>query len=240
MRGLWQFTNRYSNLLNDRHMWRASAEDSGHLALGRYASRIDRQPRRTFARMLRAIAVLVAFLAPASGIAAASTVVIIRVGTISPTEVSNDTGTPLPARVVLAKAFTSAMIAHDVDAIVELFTDEDAGPTVSADRSAWQKFEIRLWARRQADMNIRIAAYDYRITEQGAAWDADVYRDDWASVGINALPVTNSVWVHNGKLTNFTSTPRSTLDAEQLGNLWRPGSTPERPTSELRWCTTPC
>ena len=80
-------------------------------------------------------------------------------------------------------------------------------------------------------MNIRIAAYDYRITEQGAAWDADVYRDDWASVGINALPVTNSVWVHNGKLTNFTSTPRSTLDAEQLGNLWRPGSTPERPTS---------
>jgi hypothetical protein len=189
------------------------------------------QPRRSLARTLRAIAGLVALLAPAAGVAATSTVAMTRVGKISSADVSNDTRTGLPASIALAEAFTSAMNAHDVDAIVELFTDEDAGPTVYADRSAWQKFEIRLWAGRQSDMNIRIAAYNYRVTEQGAAWDADVYRDDWASTGVQALSVTNSVWAQNGKLTNFTSTPRRPLDAEQLGTLWRPGATPERPTS---------
>jgi hypothetical protein len=123
------------------------------------------------------------------------------------------------------------MNAHDVDAIVELFTDEDAGATVSADRYAWQKFEISLWAEHQARMNIRMEAHDFRLTEHGAAWDADEYRDDWEVVGVKAFAVTNSIWVHNGKLANFTSTPRNGSDTAQLGQLWRPGAMPERPTS---------
>jgi hypothetical protein len=125
--------------------------------------------------------------------------------------------------VALAQAFIVELNAHNVDALVELFTDEDAGASVSADRYAWLKFEIRLWAQTQADSNLRMQAYQYRITEQGAAWDADLYRDDWTAAGVAPLNVTNSIWVHNGKIANFTEKLRNPADADRLANLWQPG-----------------
>jgi hypothetical protein len=131
----------------------------------------------------------------------------------------------------LAQAFTAAVNAQDVDSLVDLFTEEDAGPTVTADRFAWQKFEIRLWAQKAADMNIQVVAQQYRLTEQGAVWDADEYRDDWAAIGMRVLRVTNSICVHNGKIASFASTPSNPIDADQLGNLWQPGASPERTSS---------
>jgi hypothetical protein len=65
--------------------------------------------------------------------------------------------------------------------------------------------EIRLWAQQQVQAGIRTVAYDFRVTENGAAWTADVYREDWRAVGVTPLRVTNSIWVHNGQLANFTS-----------------------------------
>jgi hypothetical protein len=146
-------------------------------------------------------------------------------------EASSDPWTERPDALALARAFTAALDGHDVEALVALFTEEDAGPTVTADRSAWQKFEIALWAEQQVRANIRVEAHDYRLTEHGVAWDAEVYRDDWAALGVAALPVTNSIWVHAGKLADFTSTPRDRRLAERLGDLWRPGAAPERPAS---------
>jgi len=130
--------------------------------------------------------------------------------------------------IALAQALTRTLNTHDLPELTDLFTDEDGGPTVMADRYAWLKSEIRLWAQLQADKNIHIDAYDYRTTEQGAAWSADVYRDDWTAVGVDPLRVTNSIWVHNGKIANFTEVARDSIDTEQLGPLWRPGSSPEQ------------
>jgi len=140
---------------------------------------------------------------------------------------SSESGAERPSAIELAQAFTAALNGHDVETLVDLFTDEDAGPTVTADRFAWQKFEIRRWAEGQVEMHINAPAYDYRLTQHGAAWDADVYRDDWAALGVPALAVTNSVWVHNGKLANFTSVPRSPADTQPLGVRWRPATVPE-------------
>ena len=140
---------------------------------------------------------------------------------------SSESGAERPAASELARAFTAALNGNDVETLVDLFTDEDAGPTVTADRFAWQKFEIRRWAQLQVEMNIDLHAYDYRLTEHGAAWDADVYRDDWAALGVPALAVTNSVWVHHGKLANFTSVPRNPADTQPLGDRWRPATVPE-------------
>jgi hypothetical protein len=130
--------------------------------------------------------------------------------------------------VALAQALTVELNAHDVDGLVELFTDDDAGPSVSADRYAWLKFEIRLWAQKQADTNFRMQAYEFRVTEQGAAWDADLYRDDWAAIGVSPLQVTNSIWVQNGRIANFTEKPRNSNDTDKLANQWQPGRAPER------------
>jgi hypothetical protein len=131
--------------------------------------------------------------------------------------------------ITLARVVTGDLNAHDVDGLLELFTDDDAGPSVNADRYAWLKFEIRVWAINQADMNLRMRAYEYRTTEHGAEWDADLYRDDWTAAGIAPLQVTNSIWVQNGKIANFTEKLRNTTDTDRLANLWRPGAAPEPP-----------
>jgi hypothetical protein len=129
--------------------------------------------------------------------------------------------------IELAQAFTTALNLHDVDAVVTMFTDEDSGPTINADRHAWQKFEIRLWVEQQVAAGIWTEAYDYRTTEHGATWSANVHRDDWAALGMAIVPVTNSIWVHNGQLADFSSTLTEPRDVQHLGDLWRPGAPPD-------------
>ena len=139
----------------------------------------------------------------------------------------------VPSGVQLAQALTAALNAHDVDALVDLFTEEDAGPTITADRVAWQKFEIRRWGQQQVQAGIRIEADDYRVTQHGAAWTAAVFRQDWSEHGVAMLPVRNSVWVHNGRLAIFSSQPKEPRDLQRLGRLWQPGLGPEEPTPAL-------
>jgi hypothetical protein len=161
-----------------------------------------------------------------------------RLDAISGAEASS-TGTEARSSIQLAQAFTAALNAHDVDAVVELFTEEDAGATVTADRFAWEKFEIRLWALQQAQGGFRGEAYDYRVTEHGAAWSADVYRDDWRALGVTAVRVLNTIWVHNGYVADFTSELGEPSDQLRLGRLWQPGTIPERPTVTWRPNATP-
>jgi hypothetical protein len=175
----------------------------------------------------RSIAASLALAATSIGLAFGFTLVSVRFVTISGAEASN-VGSELPDSIRLAQAFTTALNAHDVDALVELFSEEDAGPTVTADRFAWQKFEIRLWAQQQVQAGIRSEAYDYRVTEHGASWKADVYRDDWQAVGVALVPVTNSIWVHHGQVADFTSKLSEPDDQQRLGRLWQPGTLPER------------
>jgi hypothetical protein len=127
----------------------------------------------------------------------------------------------------LARAFTAALNAHDVEALVDLFGDAGAGPTVQADRYAWNKHEIRLWAQQQTRANIRVHADDYGATENGATWSAVVHRDDWHAAGVEALAVTNRIWVEDGKLVAFAASPTDWRDAARLGHFWRPGVGPE-------------
>jgi hypothetical protein len=82
-------------------------------------------------------------------------------------------------------------------------------------------------------MNLHVDAREYRVTEQGAAWDADIYRDDWIAVGVAPLAVTNSIWVHDRKIAIFSEQPRNSIDAARLGMLWRPGAAPERISNPL-------
>jgi hypothetical protein len=174
-----------------------------------------------------------AVMSASIGLAVGFTLAAVHLDAISGAEASS-TGTELPSSIQLAQAFTAALNAHDVDAVVELFTEEDAGPTVTADRYAWEKFEIRLWAQQQAQGGFRADAYDYRVTDHGATWGADVYRDDWRALGVTAVRVLNTIWVHNGYVADFTSELGEPSDQLRLGRLWQPGTIPERPTVTWR------
>ena len=176
---------------------------------------------------MRNIALFVAVMVLGGVPAMASTVSLARVAGNSGQSDLDKTGNKLPVNIELAQALSRAINAGDVDEVVELFTEEHAGPTVVADRFAWEKFEIRLWALHETSMNMQVEAGRYQLTEHGATWGAIAYRDDWTAVGVYGLSVTNSIWVHNGKIASFTSVPRNPIDVQQLGNLWRPGATPE-------------
>lgn len=181
------------------------------------------------ARRFGALAPAAVLVTAALGASFGFTQVSARLLTLPSTELTNDARSDLPERVELAQVFTAALNAHDVDSLVELFTEEDAGATVNADRFAWGKFEIRLWAQQQVRAGIRTEMHDVWLTEHGAAWNADVYRDDWLALGLKVLPVTNTIWVHNGHLANFTSQPTEPGDLLRLGRTWRPGAAPDRP-----------
>ncbi len=176
-------------------------------------------------------------VAASVGLGFGSAAVVVRDGAALATDASTAPELQTGDALGLARAVSVELNAHDVDAFVELFTESDAGPSVSADRYAWLKSEIRLWAQQQADLNLSMDARDYRVTEQGAVWDADVYRDDWIAVGVAPLAVTNAIWVHDRKIAIFSEQPRNPIDAARLGILWRPGAVPERisnPPSTLR------
>ena len=169
----------------------------------------------------------------AIGVAAGLTLMLVfaRSGAIQPVVAANDVGAQVPNSVALAQELTAALNAHDVEALVDLFSDEGPGATVHADRYAWTSFEIRLWAQHQVRANVRVGAYNYEATEHGAAWTAIVYREDWQELGVDALPVFNTIWVEDGKIADFTSRLASPGDAERLQHLWRPGAPPDYPTS---------
>jgi len=157
----------------------------------------------------------------ASALAAISiALVLVSVPAAMGASVDDEVGTP--ASIELAQAFTSALNAHDVDRVVDMFTEDDAGATVTADAYAWTKFEIRLWAQRQALQRVHVSAHDFQVIERGAAWNADVFRNDWQIWGVSLLPVSNTIWVHDGKIANFTSILRDPRDARLLSSLWEP------------------
>jgi hypothetical protein len=123
--------------------------------------------------------------------------------------------------IALAQAFTAALNDHDVDTVVAMFNYEDAGPTLTAEDSASQKFEIRRWAEDQVLANIIIDGYAYRVTSNGASWYATVHRDDWQALGADPVLVADSLVVQNGQLENFTSRLRNPVDARMLVSVWR-------------------
>jgi hypothetical protein len=178
--------------------------------------------------ILRRLAPAAVFAATVGGLAFGSGLVFERLIPALPAAVASSVTSSPPNHLELAQHFTIALNAHDVDALVELFTDDDDnnGASVHADRYAWNKVEIRAWAQQQVRANTYMDARDHRVTRNGAAWNAELYREDWRQLGVYSVSMLNSIWVQNGKLVDFTSTPLDHHDVVQLGRLWQPGVSP--------------
>jgi hypothetical protein len=194
------------------------------------SSRATFHSGRGFGRRLGGLGLVGLFLAATAVVSVGASQVLARMDSAASFEIPKLVRTEGPDPIELAQALTAALNDHDVEALLALFTDEDAGPTVNADRYAWLKSEIALWAEQQVARNIHVSASQYRLTEHGAAWEAEVYRDDWSASGVASLSITNAIWVHDGKLANFTAKLVDQRDAERLADRWQPGATPERPT----------
>jgi hypothetical protein len=140
----------------------------------------------------------------------------------TPTATNPDTSSDL----ALASALVDALNRGDEGGIVALFDPE---ATVTADRYAWTHFEIRLWARAQIAASIVIEPEaPYQAVPNRAMWTARVRRADWRERGVDWVRMSNRILTEDGRIMDFTSVPLDGASVLPLGNLWRPGSTPDR------------
>ena len=121
----------------DTQLRRPFENASVHLSERRRAA-VD--PRHVVLRPVTPIVLLIL-----TGLLASATTAALptRVGETPVTNRPTAAGAEQPDNIKLAETFIAALNAHDVDAVVALFTDVEPGAVVSADRYAWEKFEIR-------------------------------------------------------------------------------------------------
>jgi hypothetical protein len=108
------------------------------------------------------------------------------------------------------KAREAALLARDVEAVLQLFAD-DALVATSSGRLLMGRDQIRSWVQDQVERGQREEAGPR--CQQGAklAWPGKVYRDDWQKKGISPLDVTQDAILRDGKIRffNTTFTPES-------------------------------
>jgi PKD domain len=215
--------SHYSILLHKHQRQPKLIADSGALQPRPHASHVPTPSGRSFTRStLRAI-VLAVVVALATGVAltGGSTMAGGQVTTMSSVE-SNAVEDGLPVPIQLAQALTTALNDHDVDALVDLFTEEDSGPTVNADHHAWQKFEIRQWARQQ------VSDFDGTSSSDPDAGDTLTYAWDF-----NADGATDSTSATASYTYASAGSIAATLTVTDTRGVWNtasatitPGNTP--------------
>jgi len=108
------------------------------------------------------------------------------------------------------KARETALLARDVEAVLQLFTD-DALVVTSSGRLLMGRDQIRSWVQDQVERGQREEAGPRYLQGTKLAWPGKVYRDDWQKVGISPLDVTQDALLRDGKIRffNTTFTPES-------------------------------
>jgi ketosteroid isomerase-like protein len=110
--------------------------------------------------------------------------------------------------LVVAKSFEAELNGHDLDRVVEQFTDDAVltfipTPPPTLPRQAHGKEEIRQIADRLIP-GFQIDSRDYALGDRAVTLDARVSTDTLRSIGIDAVDVTAEVAVDGGKISAFT------------------------------------
>jgi hypothetical protein len=131
------------------------------------------------------------------------------------------------AELSLATTLVDALNRGDEDAAVMLFDPE---ATLRADRYAWTHFEIRVWARAQIAASLVIEPDGaFQAIPNHAMWTAHFRRADWRERGVESVRMANRIVTEGDRIIDFSADPLDGASVLPLGELWRPGSTPDRP-----------
>jgi hypothetical protein len=108
------------------------------------------------------------------------------------------------------KAWETALLARDVEAVLQLFAD-DALVVTSSGRFMIGRDQIRSWVQDQLERGQREEAGPRYLQGAKLSWPGKVYRDDWQQQGISPLDVTQDAPLRDGKIRffNMTLTPKS-------------------------------
>ena len=86
--------------------------------------------------------------------------------------------------------------------------------TINLDRPVQGSQQVQAWVKEQMDLDLRIEIVDMGIPQRLSdgytlAWTARLSRQDWRRAGTPARQYSNTVVIHNGRITEWTGSPAS-------------------------------
>jgi hypothetical protein len=109
--------------------------------------------------------------------------------------------------VVTVRVLCNGFNVLDMDAVLGEISDS---ATLSVDRPVQGSAQIEAWVKEQMDDDLRIEIVDIGTPQRlpdgyTLDWTARLSRQDWRRAGIDARQTSNTVVIHNGRITNWTA-----------------------------------
>jgi hypothetical protein len=110
--------------------------------------------------------------------------------------------------IVTVRVLCNGFNVLDMDAVLGEISDS---ATLNVDRTVRGRDQIQTWIREQMDKDLRIEIVDIgtprRLSDGYAlSWTARFSRQDWRAAGLAARQASNTVVIHNGRITEWTAT----------------------------------
>jgi hypothetical protein len=91
----------------------------------------------------------------------------------------------------------------------------DDNASILVDRPVRGREQIIAWIQQQLVLNLRIEVVDVQPQQVGdgyeVTWTTRMYREDWRKAGVPVRQTTEHATIHNGRITQWTSSLASTL-----------------------------
>jgi hypothetical protein len=117
--------------------------------------------------------------------------------------------------VLTVRVMCNGFNVLDIDGVLGEISDS---ATVTVDRTVRGRDEIEPWVKEQMDNDLRIEIVEISAPRQvpegyTVSWTARFSRQDWRRAGVAARQASNTVVIHNGRITEWTAS----LDADISG-----------------------
>jgi hypothetical protein len=109
--------------------------------------------------------------------------------------------------VVTVRVLCNGFNVLDMDAVLGEISDS---ATLSVDRTVQGSAQIEAWVKEQMDDDLRIEIVDIGTPQRlpdgyTLNWTARLSRQDWRRAGLDSRQTSNTVVIHNGRITNWTA-----------------------------------
>jgi len=109
--------------------------------------------------------------------------------------------------VVTVRVLCDGFNVLDLDQVLGEISDS---ATLSVDRTVQGSQQIHAWVKEQMDDDLRIQIVDIGTPQQlpdgyTLTWTARFSRQDWRQAGIGTRSASNTVVIHNGRITQWTA-----------------------------------
>jgi hypothetical protein len=118
--------------------------------------------------------------------------------------------------IVTIRVMCNGFNVLDMDAVLGEISDS---ATLRVDRTVQGAYQIQAWVKEQMDEDLRIEIVDMGTPQKlpdgyTLNWTARLSRQDWRSAGVGTRKASNTVVIHNGRITEWTSA----LDSGETGS----------------------